>query len=134
MWTDKILYLYALQNKQHSIHGADDKDPLNFRDYDDNKIRERVIPKQLMRFFDIKVGEDLQDYEMFLLPTALGGFVNQKTIGHFVAISVNMKKQRFELLDSIKDYSEAKKNLECCSKKIQEDLERNRIKYSTFSK
>lgn len=111
----KILTLH----NTHSIHGADDKDPLNFRDYDDNKIRERVIPKQLMRFFDIEVGEDLQDYEMFLLPTALGGFVNQKTIGHFVAISVNMKKQRFELLDSIKDYSEAKKFLSVVARKFK---------------
>ncbi|KAI5005348.1 hypothetical protein ZWY2020_032591 [Hordeum vulgare] len=56
---------------------------------------------------------------MFLLPTALGGFVNQKTIGHFVAISVNMKKQRFELLDSIKDYSEAKKILSVVARKFK---------------
>lgn len=64
MCTDKILYMYALQNKQHSIHKADDKDPLNFRDYDDNKIKEKVIPRKLRRFFDIKEGEDLEDYDM----------------------------------------------------------------------
>ncbi|KAE8799644.1 hypothetical protein D1007_25027 [Hordeum vulgare] len=45
--------------------------------------------------------------ELFLLPTAIGGFTNQKTIDHYVTIEINMKKQRFELLDSIKDYSEA---------------------------
>ncbi|KAE8817525.1 hypothetical protein D1007_04617 [Hordeum vulgare] len=87
---------------------ADHKDPLNFRVYDDNKIKERVMRGQLGRFFDIKEGEDLQDHDMFLLPTGIGGFVNQKTTGHFVAITVNMTKQRFELLNSIKDYSEAR--------------------------
>lgn len=55
----------------------------------------------------------------FLLPTAIGGFVNQGTVGHFVTISVNMKKQRFELLDSIKDFSEAKQFFSVVARKFK---------------
>ena len=40
----------------------------------------------------------------FLLPCSLRGFEQDETISHYFTITVNMQKQRFELLDSSTAY------------------------------
>ena len=40
----------------------------------------------------------------FLLPCSLRGFEQDETISHYFTITVNMQKQRFELLDSSTPY------------------------------
>ena len=41
----------------------------------------------------------------FFLPVCIGGHVQQKqrTVGHYFVVTINMKKERFELLDSLPD-------------------------------
>ncbi|KAI4997147.1 hypothetical protein ZWY2020_052489 [Hordeum vulgare] len=76
-------------------------------DYEFGKIKDKNATTAAEEQEETEQVETKNTGELFLLPTAIGGFTNQKTIDHYVTIEINMKKQRFELLDSIKDYSEA---------------------------
>ena len=40
----------------------------------------------------------------FFLPASIGGYKKDGDIGHYFTITVNMKKERFELLDSLTAY------------------------------
>ena len=37
----------------------------------------------------------------FFLPVCIGGPVREGVVGHYFVVTINMKKERFELLDSL---------------------------------
>ena len=40
---------------------------------------------------------------LFFLPVCIGGPVREGVVGHYFVVTINMKKERFELLDSLPD-------------------------------
>nr|XP_040251390.1 trichohyalin-like [Aegilops tauschii subsp. strangulata] len=53
--------------------------------------------------FDVNLGHIAESFK-FLLPCSLRGFEKDEIISHYFTITVNMQKQRFELLDSSTAY------------------------------